>query len=255
MSLFNGPELIKTKELGGTTVFVGCYNGSLVAAIQNGKVTIMNESLGVIKEFDGTKSSIQSLCGNSTYSAVCDNSGSVQYCKRNGDMETKVIFLYFYRSNLFQIYKHDGKAKSIQIKNNLIISGSHDKTVQVWNMERHEQLWQSDYGDKVWSVVLRDRQVIACCGDKTVRVLALESGEELHRLEHPGPCKNADISPNKTLLAVACGSAVVIWDIRNAVKIEQFDLGAGIYDARFNPTGDKLVVGLYDGEVYIIELH
>ena len=140
------------------------------------------------------------------------------------------------------------------MKNNLIISGSHDETVQAWNMERHEKVWQSDHGDKIYSVILRDEQVITCCFDKAVRVFSLQSGKKLHRLEHPGPCYNADLSPNKILLAVACDSAVVLWDIRNTVKIEQFDLGSKIYDLRFNQSGDKLVVGLYEGEVYKIEL-
>ena len=138
--------------------------------------------------------------------------------------------------------------------NNLIISGSHDKTVQVWNMERHEKLWELNHGDLVKSTILRDDQVVTCCADKTVRVLALDSGEELHRLEHPGSCVNADLSPNKSLLAVACKSAVILWDIRKAVKIEQFDLGSTINDVGFNPTGDKLIVGLHEGEVYKIEL-
>ena len=144
---------------------------------------------------------------------------------------------------------------SVQVKNNLLISSSFDKTVQVWNMERHEKLWELDHGEAVRCTVVRNDQVITCCHDKSVRVLALESGEELHRLDHPGPCFNADLSPNKSLLAVACGYAVVIWDIRKAVKLEQFDLGPITMDLRFNPTGDKIIVGLYDGQVFKIEIN
>ena len=143
---------------------------------------------------------------------------------------------------------------SVQVKNNLVISASHDWTVQVFNMETDEKLWQFDHQLFVHCVILRDDQVITCCHDKSVRVLALESGEELHRLEHPGPCVNADLNPRKSLLAVACKSAVVLWDIRKAVKLEQFDLGSGINDVRFNPTGDKIIVGLLKGEIYNIEL-
>ena len=110
-----------------------------------------------------------------------------------------------------------------------------------------------------------DDQVITCPDDKSVRVLALQSGEELHCLEHPSECNNIDLSPNKSLLAVACDSAVVLWDIKNAVKIGQFDFGyestcifertlGHIYDVRFNPTGDKIIAGLNGGEVFIIEL-
>ena len=121
-------------------------------------------------------------------------------------------------------------------------------------MERHEKLWQSDHGAIVWSIILRDDQVITCCNNKTVRVFILQNGQELHCLEHPGPCYNADLSPNKSLMAVACDSAVVLWDIRNGVKIEQFDLGSDINDVQFNPSGDKLVVGLSDGQVFKIEM-
>ena len=142
----------------------------------------------------------------------------------------------------------------VQVKNNLLISCSFDKTVQLWNMERHEKLWELDHGDKVWCTILRDDQVITCCRDKSVRVLALQSGTELHRLEHPAACKNADLSPNKSLLAVACGSSVVLWDINNVVKVEQFDFDSRTFDLRFNPSGDRIIVGLGDGQVIKIEM-
>lgn len=143
------------------------------------------------------------------------------------------------------------------MKDDLLVSASSDNTVQVWNMERHERLWELNHGDKVWSTILRDDQVITCCNDKSVRVLALESGEELHRLDHPDPCDNADLSPNKSLLAVACRSAVVLWDIRKAIKIEQFNLGSVslICELRFNPSGDKIIVGLHNGQVFKIEMN
>ena len=143
---------------------------------------------------------------------------------------------------------------TIQIKNNLVISGSFDGTVQVWNMDRHEKLWQVDHRDRVWCTLVRNDQVITCCEDKSVRVLSLDSGEELHRLEHPNCCYSADLSPNKSLLAVACGSAVVLWDIKKALKVEQFDLCSQIYDLRFNLTGDRLIVGAGDGQVFKIEM-
>ena len=219
----------------------------------------MNENLGIIKEFPGTSDLYQSACGNATYLAHGDNTGSVRYYKRDFDVEPKVILLSFqYCSKVIQVYNHDEEAGDIRVylKNNLVISGS-DTKVLAWNMERHEKLWESAQEDSVWYILLRDDQVITCCEDKSVRVLALQSGEELHRLEHPSPCNGADLSPNKKILAVACDSAVVLWDFKKAVKIEQFDLGtedSQVNDVRFNPTGDKLIAGLSEGEVFVIEL-
>ena len=243
MSLFYGAKIEKTKKLGGNEVHVGYFNGQVVAAVRNGKLTIMNERLVIMKEFAGTTRDIRSLCGNATYLAICDLGGFVRYYKKNSSVHS------YYTS-----HKHDDKANSVQVKNNLVISGSSDNTVQVWNMERHEKLWEFDHGHSVWSIILRDDQVITCCQDKSVRVLSLESGEELHRLEHSSRCFNADLNPNKSVLAVACGKGVVFWDVRNAVKIEEFDLGIRVHDLRFNPSGDKLIVGLADGQVFKFEL-
>ena len=97
VSLFKGAKLQTTKKLGGTAVHVGYFNGQIVAAARNGKVTIMNEYFGIVKEFAGstTSTEIRSVCGNSNYFAICDSSGSVQYYKRDFDVEPKVIFLNF----------------------------------------------------------------------------------------------------------------------------------------------------------------
>ena len=93
MSLFNGSKLIKTKELSGTAVTVGYFNGQIVAAAKTGKVAVMDENLEVIKELGEITDSATTICGNSTYLALCVNR-FVLYCKINGDMQPKVILLY-----------------------------------------------------------------------------------------------------------------------------------------------------------------
>lgn len=152
---------------------------------------------------------------------------------------------------------HGGPTNSVLVKNDLVISDSNDKTVQVWCMETHEKLWQLDLESEVNCTVLRGDQVISCCSDETVRVLDLESGEQSHRLDHPYRCINADLSPNNSLLAVACDTAVVIWDMKKVVKMKEVELGSvenPVQDLKFNPTGDKLIVGLHEGEIFKIEL-
>ena len=94
VSLFNGSKLIKTKELSGTSVTVGYFNGQIIAAARTGKVTVMDENLGVIKELGEITDSSTTICGNSTYLAFCINR-FVLYYKINGNMQPKVILLYF----------------------------------------------------------------------------------------------------------------------------------------------------------------
>ena len=94
ISLFNGSKMIKNIDLKGGSVSVSHFNSQIVAAVENGKVTIMNENLGIIKEFAGTNSLTRSICSNQTYIALCDDKNSVWYCKRNDDVEPKVILQY-----------------------------------------------------------------------------------------------------------------------------------------------------------------
>ena len=161
---------------------------------------------------------------------------------------------HFSKLNYFQVYKHLDRVSGVVVEQNLAVSFSHDKTVRVWDMDKHEKIWEFVHGNKVYAAIVRDSQVITSCLDKIVRVLALENGEELHRLDHPDECRCIDLSPNKSLLAVACSSAVVLWDMNKLIKIKQFDLGSGINDLRFNPSADTLIVGLREGEIYKIEM-
>ena len=134
-------------------------------------------------------------------------------------------------------------------------SGSADKSLQVWNMETNSKVWQFEHEDEVKCVQLHDRWLISSGDDKLTRIWNLDTGKEKHRLVHEHPCYNFDLSPNNTILAVGCDSGVVLWDFETATKIKELKLGeSSTNDLRFNPTGDRLVVGLQDGQVFKIDL-
>ena len=134
-------------------------------------------------------------------------------------------------------------------------SGSADKSLQVWNMETNSKVWQFEHEDEVKCVQLHDRWLISSGDDKLARIRNLDTGIEIHRLVHEDDCNNFDLSPNKTILAVGYDSGVVLWDFKNGTKIKELNLGESpTRDLRFNPTGDRLVVGLYDGRVFKIDL-
>ena len=155
---------------------------------------------------------------------------------------------------MFQIYKHRGRTDSVHIANDLLISGSADKKLQAWSMEKHEKLWEFDHGDEIRHTILRDDQLVACCDGKCIIIVGCKNGKLLKKLHTSDYCYNIDLSPNGSLLAVACNSAVEFWDIRNAVRVKEFKLGTMICDLRFNPSGDTLIAGANNGEIFKIEM-
>ena len=125
-------------------------------------------------------------------------------------------------------------------------------------METNEELWYFRYEFKVTCVKLQDNWLVSSAATQTgskheIRIWNVETGEELHRLSEVSRCSNFDIHPSKTILAVACNK-VVLLDLKTATKIKEFNLLGNIFDLKFNPAGDKLIVGSRGGEVSTIEL-
>lgn len=261
VTLFDGVKPLKTKRLNSDRenkydVKLDYNNGQIVVAEDCGKVKVLNENLESVKQFDGTIDTVQSTFVNETHLVIGDRDGCVSYYTKNCAKPKVSLCINFLEFEfIFQTYKHNGCVTSVQINENLVISGSEDNTVQVWDMNECKKLWELDHGDLVSDTILCDDRLITCCEDASVRVLDLKSGEQLHRLEHPSPCINADLSRSKSLLAVASESAVVLWDFKNATKIKEFALEPDVKDVRFNPSGDKLIVALEQGEVVKIEMN
>ena len=55
------------------------------------------------------------------------------------------------------------------------------------------------------------------------------------------------------MLAIAFNERLILWDLKKDTKEELRQL-SNINDVRFNPSGTTLIIGLYEGGVYKIDL-
>ena len=137
----------------------------------------------------------------------------------------------------------------------------------VWDVEKDTKLCEINFGPnpEILETSLRDDKLIASIaeygGQDTVRVVALETGEQLHRLHRVVKFEYcisvAEMSPNMALMAVSYGDVVSLWDVKNEVIIKQFDLGTkdnSINNLEFNPSGDILLVGSQSGDIYKVDM-
>ena len=140
----------------------------------------------------------------------------------------------------------------MNIDNGILVSGSRDKRIQVWNMTSSSQLFEVLHEDIVWCVNIVGEMIVSC-GGKTVRIWNLEDGKLLHKLQLFSWCKNFDLNSEKSLLAVAHDQGVSIWDFTNVIQISEIELDK-VSDVRFNMHGTTLILGQKDGQVSKIDL-
>ena len=161
--------------------------------------------------------------------------------------------IFFNNENYLQVYYHDERVYSVDIDNEVLVSGSEDKKVQVWNMTSSSQLFEVAHEGKVFCVKVVGKLVLSC-GGKTVRIWNLKDGKLLHKLHLPNLCNNFDLNAEKTLLAIAHSDGVSIWDFSNVVQIREIEL-KWVNDVRFNKRGTTLIVGQFYGQVFKIDLY
>lgn len=235
-------------------------NGEIVSAARNGKLTVLNEELEVLKTFRyETERSILTLTGNEKYIAYGDYNGTVRYYNRIDDTAPRVSG-FFDTDYYLQVYYHETYIRSIDIENEVLISGSRDSKIQAWNLSTSSQLFEvqleqydgREYG-RVLCLKVVDRKFILCWYN-TVRILDLKDGKFLHQIRLPDWCRNFDLNSQKTLLAVAHDEGVSIWNFSNLVKISETELKS-VFDVRFNKAGTRLIVGQKDGQISKIDLY
>ena len=95
VSIFVDGQLKKTQKFEGKETLVQFINGEIVAASSDSEMEILNENLGIKKQFTAgtvTKNSTPwSLTGNEKYLASGNEDGVVRYYRRNGDAEPEEV--------------------------------------------------------------------------------------------------------------------------------------------------------------------
>lgn len=107
----------------------------------------------------------------------------------------------------------------------LMISGSYDKTVCVWDLKsnmREPVQTISDFRDSVTSVLCSSHEIVAGSVDGTVRTFDIRSGQA-HTDDMGDPVTCVRQSPDqKCLLATTLGGPVFLLDKKNGAKLQQY---------------------------------
>jgi hypothetical protein len=79
---------------------------------------------------------------------------------------------------------HNKSVLSVAIQDNIVVSGSEDKTVRVWDLKNRTSSLLEGHEGSIYAVAIQDNIIASGSADKTVRVWDRITSLRLHTLDH-----------------------------------------------------------------------
>lgn len=134
-----------------------------------------------------------------------------------------------------------------------------DTAIRIW--ERHAAGWVvrvlRGHESGIFAVAFdpSGTRLATVAEDSTARIWDIESGAQLHVLQHPGDPEALDWSPDGTVIVTGCDDGVArVWDADTGEMLRELhDAGAAVRFIRFETTGSRALVGAYDATMRVYD--
>jgi WD40 repeat protein len=157
-------------------------------------------------------------------------------------------------------HSHWVNAVAITPNGRWALSGSHDRTLKLWDLETGS-LIRSFVGhtDSIYTVAVTPDGHIVLSGsaDRTVRLWDLQTGRLLHTFaEHGGPVSAVVVCPDGRHALSGCDDRKLrLWDIERRVCRAMVPLESSPLAIAVGPEGRSVVVGDRVGNVHYFQIH
>ncbi|XP_051779541.1 autophagy-related protein 16-1 isoform X3 [Erpetoichthys calabaricus] len=154
---------------------------------------------------------------------------------------------------------HSGKVLSARflLDNARIVSGSHDRTLKLWDLRSKVCIKTVFAGSSCNDIVCTEQCVMSGHFDKKIRYWDIRSECIVRELELLGRVTSLDLNPERTeLLTCSRDDLLKIIDLRmNTVKqtftVQGFKCGSDWTRVTFSPDGGYVAAGSADGTLYV----
>ncbi|XP_015258023.1 PREDICTED: WD repeat, SAM and U-box domain-containing protein 1-like [Cyprinodon variegatus] len=167
-------------------------------------------------------------------------------------------------SLIHKLRHHTDEVSCCAFSQSLLVTGSVDKTLRVYNTADFSELPFSPltghgYGVHCCCFSSCGNYLLSCSTDGFIMVWSSETGERLSQLEHPGrsPIRVCALSPDSCLLlAGASDGTVALWDFSSKTLRRCAAVSEGsILACSFSPCSQVFVTGCTNGDLKLWDDH
>ncbi|MEM9273128.1 MAG: trypsin-like peptidase domain-containing protein [Cyanobacteria bacterium P01_F01_bin.143] len=167
-----------------------------------------------------------------------------------------------FKSKYDQVYAspagHFGDVNAIAMQGDIVVTGSEDATVKVWNRASGKlQNTLIGHGAPVTAVAITDKIIVTGSQDATIRLWDLETGEEKTVLDDHGASVDAiATSKDGTILVSGSGDDTVkVWDLNTTKLLKTFKgHKAPVYSVAISDNKQTIVSGSEDKSIKLWNL-
>ncbi|PNJ35080.1 ATG16L1 isoform 4 [Pongo abelii] len=219
------------------------------------EVRVPTTALCVFDAHDGEVNAVQFSPGIT--SIEFDSAGSYLLAASN-DFASRIWTVDDYRLR-HTLTGHSGKVLSAKflLDNARIVSGSHDRTLKLWDLRSKVCIKTVFAGSSCNDIVCTEQCVMSGHFDKKIRFWDIRSESIVREMELLGKITALDLNPERTeLLSCSRDDLLKVIDLRtNAIKqtfsAPGFKCGSDWTRVVFSPDGSYVAAGSAEGSLYI----
>ncbi|XP_066600240.1 serine-threonine kinase receptor-associated protein-like [Prorops nasuta] len=151
-------------------------------------------------------------------------------------------------------HNHIVKAVNFSTDSNYLCTGSNEKIVRIYDLNKPEVAPQifSGHSSGIRHVTFfnNDTCLVTCSDDKTLRVWDKSSGKEIRRIDFPAVPNSMEVSKNGNIITTTHANIVTFWKSNDLTKIREFIVPTQANSASLHPNCSIFVCGGEDLKVY-----
>ena len=145
---------------------------------------------------------------------------------------------------------HSDDVNALCIKDNLIISGSHDNTIKIWNVNDMTCLATLEgHGGIITRVCIVNGMLVSCSSDRSVKIWSLDTYECVGTLNGHEDIVWSVFGVNNLILSASRDATIKVWDIATHECLKTL-VGSDAFTSVYVKNG-LIVGGTDDGHLHL----